>query len=321
MKVAVVVLDGVQAMDIAGLLDVLSEAENLPGETRQYQVTLVGEHAGGVACSNTMQLSVPCVYTDFRANADVVLVTSGPHATNARPKQDFLDWLRRRALEAKRYGAVCNGAWLLGYAGLLDGREVATRQTHASQMASAFPLARIRSDQTLIHDGPLISSAGANAGLDLGLSIVAQDWGQCLADQVATRLGTHVRSEQYRRNASVDTPADDSSIIGKVQRHINDHLSDVLSIEQLSDAVYVSRRTLARIFAKYLQTTPSAFVDQVRVGAAKKLLEERNIPMKTVAFDCGFHNATHMRMVFQRQINVTPMQYRQQFHDPALDCA
>ena len=314
MKVAIVVLDGVQAMDVAGLLDVFSEANHLLSETRQYQVPLIGEHAGGVACSNAMQLCMPWAYADFRANIDVLLVTGASHAMNIRPKQDFLDWLRRRALESKRYGCVCNGAWLLGRAGLLDGKEIAARWTDASQLASAFPRARMRPDKNLIRDGRLISSAGATAGLDLALSLIAQDWGQKLAEQVARRLGAHLQSEPYQRNPYVAAPSDESSLIGKVQRHIDDHLSDVLSIEQLADAVCVSRRTLARIFAKYLHTTPSAFVDQVRVGAAKRLLEERNVPMKTVAFDCGFHNAAHMRMVFQRRLKLTPRQYRQQSH-------
>ncbi|RZF24478.1 helix-turn-helix domain-containing protein [Paraburkholderia sp. UYCP14C] len=314
MKVAIVVIDGVQAMDMAGLLDVFSEANRLLSEARQYQVPLIGEHAGAVACSNAMQLCVPWTYADFRANVDVLLVTGASHARHVRPKQDFLDWLRRRAFDSKRYGCVCNGAWVLGRAGLLDGKEIAARWTDASQMAGEFPRARIRPDQTLIRDGRLVSSAGANAGLDLGLSLVSQDWGQRLAEQVARRLGANLHSEPYQPNPCVATPVDESSIIGKVQRHIDNHLSDVLSIEQLADAVYVSRRTLSRIFAKHLHTTPSAFVDQVRVGAAQKLLEERDIPMKTVAFDCGFHNAAHMRMVFQRRLKLTPRQYRQQSH-------
>jgi transcriptional regulator GlxA family with amidase domain len=314
MKVAIVVLDGVQALEIAGLLDTLSEANHVLGEARQYQVPLIGEHAGPVACSNAMQLCVPWVYTDFRANIDVLLVTGASHATNVRPNQDFLDWLRRRALESNRYGCVCNGAWLLGHAGLLDGKEIAARWTDASRMASAFPRARIRPDKTLIRDGRLISSAGATAGLDLALSLIAEDWGQKLSDQVARRLGAAFQSEPYQHHPYEATLTDESSIIGKVQHYIDEHLSDVLSIEQLADAVYVSRRTLARIFAKYLHTTPSAFVDQVRVRAAKRLLEERNIPMKTVAFDCGFHNAAHMRMVFQRRLKLTPRQYRQQSH-------
>ena len=317
MKVAIVVLDGVRALDIAGLLDVFSEANHLLGETRRYQVPLIGEHAGGVSCANAMQLCVPWVYADFRANVDVLLVTSGSLAANVRPKQDYLDWLRRRALESTRYGCVCNGAWPLGRAGLLDGKEVAVRRTDASQMANEFPRARIRPDKTLVHDGRLISSAGATAGLDLGLALVAEDWGQKLAEHVARRLGVNLPSETCQRAPYVATLAGESSIIGKVQRYIDDHLSDVLSIEQLADAVYVSRRTLSRIFAKYLHTTPSAFVDQVRVGAAKRLLEERNMPMKTVAFNCGFHNAAHMRMVFQRRLNVTPRQYRQQSEDTA----
>ncbi|MEX3790354.1 GlxA family transcriptional regulator [Paraburkholderia sp. BR14374] len=257
MKVALVVHDGVQAMDVAGVLDVFAEANRLLSESRRYQVSLVGERAGGVTCSNAMQLCVPWAYVDFRANLDVLLVTGAFHPTHVRPKQDFLDWLRRRALESKRYGCVCNGAWLLGRAGLLDGKEIVANWADASQMAGEFPRARIRPDKNLIRDGRLISSGGATAGLDLGLSLVSQDWGQTLAEQVARRLGAKLHSESCERNPCIATPGDESTIIRRVQRHIDDHLSDVLSIEQLAGAVHVSRRTLSRIFAKHLHTTPN----------------------------------------------------------------
>jgi transcriptional regulator GlxA family with amidase domain len=106
---------------------------------------------------------------------------------------------------------------------------------------------------------------------------------------------------------------DEDPIIGRVHRYVTEHISDALSIEELAKAVSVSRRTFSRLFAKYAKVTPSAFVEQVRVDTARRLLEETDAPLKTVAFKCGFHSTTHMRTTFSRRLNVTPKQYRLRF--------
>ena len=312
MKVAMVVLDDVQALDVAGVLDVFAEANTMLPAPDRYHVELVGEHVGSVACSNAMQLSVRWAYTHFHASVDAVLVMGGPRASMVRPNDALIAWLRGRALDSRRFGSVGDGATLLGRAGLLDGKEVTTRWAHASQLAKDCPRARVRPDKTLIRDGRLTSSSGANAGLMLGLSMIADDWGQGLAEQLERRFGTGDRSADAANERECDgvTVANESAAIGCIRRYIHDHLTDAMSIEQLAAAVSMSRRTLSRVFAKCLRMTPSCFVEQVRVGAAKRLLENSEVPLKTVAFQCGFHNATHMRMVFLRHTNATPKAYR-----------
>ena len=309
MKIAIVVLDGVQALDIAGALDVFYEANRCLRETCQYQVSLVGERVGHIACSNSMQLCVPFDYTAFQAPVDVLLVTGRPYLSNARPKRDFLNWLRDCAFQSKRIGSICSGAFLLAHAGVLNGREVTVGWSDASALSRECPLARIRPDKVLVRDGNLVSSAGATAGWHLCLSQVAEDWGHELAARIATRLGMDM---DHEGRPYIDPAARKNTFIEKVQRYVTDHIADELSIEELASAVSVSRRSFSRLFAKHAQKTPSAFVEELRVDAARKILGETDHPLKTIAFKCGFHNATHMRMVFLRRISATPMQCRQQ---------
>jgi transcriptional regulator GlxA family with amidase domain len=94
---------------------------------------------------------------------------------------------------------------------------------------------------------------------------------------------------------------------------VTDHISEQLSIEQLADAVAVSRRTFSRTFAKNANMTPLAFVEQVRVDFSRKLLEETDLPLKTVPFRCGFRSSNHMRIIFARRLDTTPREYRQRF--------
>jgi transcriptional regulator GlxA family with amidase domain len=315
MKVAVVIFDGAQALDIAGPLDVFAEANTFLLEHQRYQISFVGLEAGTVSCSNGMQLAVPFGYADSDIQYDLLLIAGGPQLPDCRPPAAFLDWLRRQANGAIRYGSVCNGAFLLAHAGLLDSREVTTHWADAGRLADDFPQARVQPDRIFIRDGRLFTSAGVTAGIDLCLSLVADDWGHELAVRVAKRLVVYIQREggQSQYSPYIGVRKDEDPIIGKVHRYVVEHISDGLSIEQLASAVSVSRRTFSRLFARYAKVTPSVFVEQVRVDTARKLLEETDAPLKTVAFKCGFHNATHMRTTFARRLNVTPKQYRERF--------
>jgi transcriptional regulator GlxA family with amidase domain len=315
MKVAIVIFDGVQALDVAGPLDVFAEANTYLSDHQRYEVSLVGSQAGTVTCSNGMQLSVPFGYADLDIQYDLILVTGGPQLPDSQPSSEFLKWLQSQARGATRFGSVCNGTFLLGHAGLIDGKEVTTHWADAVRLADEFPLACVQLDRIFIRDGRLFTSAGVTAGIDLCLSLVSEDWGHEMAVRVAKRLVVYIQREggQSQYSPFIGAGKDEDPIVGKVHRYVTEHITDALSIEQLASAVSVSRRTFSRLFAKYAKVTPSAFVEQVRVDTARKLLEGSDAPLKTVAFKCGFHSATHMRMTFSRRLNVTPNQYRQRF--------
>jgi transcriptional regulator GlxA family with amidase domain len=321
MKVAIVVFDGVQALDVAGPMDVFAEANTHLPDHRKYQVALVGAQAGYVTCSNGMQLSVPFGYTDFDVQADLLIVAGGPKLPDYRPRADMLKWLQSQTFGATRFGSVCNGAFVLGHAGLLDGKQATTHWAEAARLADDFPHAHVQPDRIFTRDGRLFTSAGVTAGIDLCLALVAEDHGHEIAVRVAKRLVVYIQREggQSQYSPYIGMRKGEDPIISKVHRYVTEHLADALSIEQLAKAVSVSRRTFSRLFAKYAKVTPSAFVEQVRVDSARKMLEETDAPLKTVAFKCGFHSATHMRTTFMRRLDVTPKQYRQRFRGDAPD--
>lgn len=319
MKVAIVVFDGVQALDVAGPLDVFAEANTYLPVHQRYEVSLVGKRAGTVTCSNGMQLSVQFGFGDLDAQYDLILVAGGPQLPDACPSGDVLGWLQCQARGATRFGSVCNGTFLLGHAGLIDGKAVTTHWAVAARLANEFPLASVKPDSIFIRDGRLFTSAGVTAGIDLCLSFVSEDWGHELAVRIAKQLVVYIQREggQSQYSPFISAGKDEDPIIGKVHQYVTDHIADTLSIEQLASAVSVSRRTFSRLFAKHAKVTPSAFVEQIRVDTARTLLETSDAPLKTVAFKCGFHSATHMRATFARRLNVTPQQYRQRFRSTA----
>lgn len=321
MKLVIVVLDGVQALDVAAPMDVFAEANNFLPPHQQYQITLVGLHAGNVRCANGMALHVDIDYLGYRDQPDLLLVAGGPKLPDVQAyAPGFLQWLREKAAGSQRFGSVCNGAFPLGHAGLLNGKEVTAHWHDVDRLIAQFPRALVRPDKIFVRDGKLFTCAGVTAGVDLCLALVTEDWGHEMALRIAKRLIVYIRRDggQSQYSPYLAVGPKEETIVAKVLRHVTDHLSEQLSIEQLADAVGVSRRTFSRVFAKDANMTPSAFVDQVRVEFSRKLLEETDLPLKTVAFRCGFHSASHMRVIFAKRLDTTPRDYRQRFRGQAL---
>lgn len=319
-KLALVVFDGVQALDVAGPLDVFTEANLLLRQKDRYHLTLVGERPDTVLCSSGIEFKVHCDYRSFHAPTDLLLVAGGPRVPEYTPDPGFLEWLRSRARQAVKFGAVCNGVFLLAHAGLLAERQVTTHWDHAERLARQFPRLNVRPDKIFVRDGNLFTCGGVSAGIDLCLALVAEDWGHDLAVKVAKRLIVYIRRDggQSQYSPYLAVGPDEHSLVARVLRHVSDHIADRLSIEDIADAVGVSRRTFARAFAKHAQVTPSVFVEQVRVDFARKLVEETDVPLKTVAFRCGFNGATQMRASFARVLGTTPKRHRENFRAKAV---
>lgn len=315
MKVAIVVFEGVQALDVAGPMDVFAEANNFLPPDQQYDITLVGIRSGSVRCANGMELNVGIDYLHYEDRPDLLLVAGGPKLPEVHPDPGFLQWLSAKAEGCLRFGSVCNGAFLLGHAGLLNGKEVTAHWHDVDRLAAQFPRAYVRPDKIFVRDGRLFTSAGVTAGIDLCLALVTEDWGHEMALRIAKRLIVYIRREggQSQFSPYLAVGPKEETIVAKVLRYVTDHISEQLSIEELADAVAVSRRTFSRIFAKNANMTPSAFVEQVRIDFSRKLLEETDLPLKTVAFRCGFHSASHMRIIFTKRLDTTPREYRLRF--------
>lgn len=313
MKLTLVVLDGVQALDVAGPLDVFNEANQFLAAADRYEVTLVGERAGSVSTSSGLEFSVAHGYQDFDGDSDLLLVAGGPRYPDYQPAPGLLAWLNQQAQGTARYGAVCNGVFLLAHAGLLQGRQVTTHWDHAARLASQFPQLSVRPDKIFVRDGKVFTCGGVSAGIDLCLALVAEDWGHEMAARIAERLIVYMRRDggQSQYSPYLAAAPEEESLVSRVWKYVSQNIQLPLSIEEIADAVGVSRRTFSRAFARHAHVTPSVFVDQLRVDHARKLLEDSDMPMKTVAFQSGFNSATQMRMIFSRQINTTPRLYRE----------
>ncbi|MCS3837892.1 transcriptional regulator GlxA family with amidase domain [Pseudomonas sp. JAI111] len=313
--VAIVVFAGVQSLDVTGPMDVFSEANRFLEPQDHYRLEVIGVEHGVMPCSNGLSLNAHRHFSEALEAYDLLLVAGGPQLPFTNFGVAFDAWLRDACGAARRFGSICNGAFMLARAGLLEGRTVTTHWNDAPALAALCPSTQVDADRLYVQDGELYTSAGVTAGIDLSLYLLAQDYGPEVALSVAKRLVVFTqRSGGQSQFSPFLTPhAEPTSAVALVQLYVLANLTGDLTIADLANAANMSARNFSRVFAKEAKVTPAEFVERARVDAARVLLESTRSPLKTVAYQCGFRDAQHMRSVFNRRLGVTPQQFRQNF--------
>jgi transcriptional regulator GlxA family with amidase domain len=316
--VAIVIHDGVQALDVAGPIDVFTEANTFLDSGDRYETVLVAAGRDPIRASNGMRLLADVSFEDATGRFDVILVAGGPALPEAPSDADLIEWVQEAPRRASTYGSICTGAFVLGHAGLLNGRRVTTHWQNAQALAAKFSKAKVEPDLIYVRDGRLITSAGVTAGIDLALALVGQRHGAEAALKVAKRLVVVAQRQggQSQFSPYLTAPADPTSPIAQIQDHVMAKVGARHNMGSLAAAVGMSPRNLARHFVQETGITPHEFIERARVDAARMMLEASDRPLKIVAFECGFGSADRMRIVFSTRLGVTPAQYRASFRRP-----
>ena len=308
-----------QLLDVSGPLDVFAEA-NAQADRTVYRLCVVASETRTIRSSSGVRLLADHVIgeawdvTEWGV-VDTLLVAGSPKAVDARPSPAVTDWLRATAARARRYGSVCSGAFLLGAAGLLGGRRVTTHWAVADRLAEAFPTVIVEADALHVRDGALRTAAGVTAGLDLALALVEEDLGREIALRVAAQLvmffkrpGGQMQFSRHGEAAPVGR-----STLQAVQRWVAAHPAEDHGVVRLAERAGLSPRHFTRLFRDEIGVTPAAWIETVRVEAARRLLEGGDLAPKQVAVRCGFSDPDTLRRAFARQVGVTPAEYRKRF--------
>jgi transcriptional regulator GlxA family with amidase domain len=313
--VAIVAVPGFQLLDVSGPLDVFAEA-NVQARRDVYRPLVVAKTTGHLRSSSGVRLVPDLAIGDAaEMKIDTLLVAGCPNAAEVRPDIAVVEWLRRMAPRARRYGSVCSGAFLLAATGLIDGRHVTTHWAVAQQLALHHPAITVEEDAIHVRDGRLRTAAGVTAGLDLALALVEEDLGREVAMKVAAQLVMFFKRPggqmQFSRRGEA-APAGRSAL-QEVQRWIAASPAEDHSVASLAKRMELSPRHFARLFRSEVGITPAAWVKAVRVTAARRLLEDGQDTPKQVAALCGFADADTLRRAFARQVGVTPADYRKRY--------
>jgi transcriptional regulator GlxA family with amidase domain len=310
--VALVAFSGVQSRDVSGPLDVFAEANRFLLADSHYRLEVVGLEHGPLRCSNGMTIYADKHFSDAHDAYDLLLVAGGPGLVRREFTDEIYAWLKCASQKARRLGSICSGAFVLARAGLLDQRMVTTHWNHANALAALCPTARVEADRPYVEDGNLHTSAGVTAAIDLSLRLLKLDKGGELALKVAEQLVVFTQRTDGRAQFAphFTSYAEGCSPVAQVQQYVLSNLTGDLSVRILARVVNMSVRTFARTFVRDAKITPAEFVEGARLDAARAMLQDTAIPVKTIAYECGFGSADHMRCVFKRCLGVSPKQYR-----------
>jgi len=284
------------------------ELANAQKGEEYYTLSMASVEGGPVISSSGF--AVPTVRLDEVGPIDTLLMMAG---LEPPPQQDeaTLDRLRAMARESRRIAGLCTGAFLLGQMGLLDGRRATTHWAYARQMRDTFPNVRVEDDRIFINEGTVWTSAGLTAGLDLAVALIEKDRGRDLASSVARRLVMHHRRAggQSQHSELLDL-APSSDRIQKALIHARAHLANPLTVDELAEVAALSPRQFARAFRAETGQTPAKAVEQIRLEAARLMIEETRHPMDRIARESGFVDLRRMREAFMRQYSQPPQTLR-----------
>ncbi|AHI00361.1 GlxA family transcriptional regulator [Kutzneria albida] len=314
-ELVVVVYDGAVLLDAAGPIEVFSYASRFGAD---YRLRLASPGGRPARTKTGPTLAVDLALEELTGPVDTLLVAGG----TARPIDPVLvGQVRRAAALSRRLTAVCTGSFVLAEAGLLDGRRVATHWASCAELAASYPALTVDPDAIFVQDGRVTTSAGITAGMDLALSIVETDHGATLAREVAKWLVMFVQRPGGQSQFSMwtRTPATRYEPLRRALDAVALDPAADHSVAALAERASLSVRHFSRLFAREVGTGPAQYVEQVRVEAARTLLESGDQGQEAVARRCGFGCTETMRRAFLRVIGVPPGAYRDRFRSTGID--
>ena len=281
------------------------ELAGMSPDPPHYDVHLLSEHGGPLRSSSGVTVETESFgdpsFDTIIMGAITRFVVPAPSTANV------IAFVRAAAKASRRTASFCNGAYVLAEAGLLNGRRATTHWSQAAGFRARFPDVRMEEDRIFINDGPVWTSAGMVAAVDLALAMVDRDLGPKAAQLVARLLVINQRrmGGQNQHSVLLDLmPKSDR--IQSVLVHIRQNLRNNLSIEDLAAVAGVSPRQFSRAFLAETGQSPAKAVEQLRLEAARFMMEEERHPVNVVARETGFLDRERMRRAFLRKYGVPP---------------
>lgn len=309
--VGIFAVPGVQLLDVSAPLDVFAQANAECGKPF-YTLRIIASESGPIRSSSGAQLLPDWIVPDIPERIDTLLVAGAPSAGRIALRTDVLAWLRAAAVQSKRYGSICTGAFILAATGLLKGRHLTTHWAAADALAEAYPSLAVDADALYVRDGKLRTGAGVTAA-----SIWRSRWSRKISAARSRGASPHNWSCSSSARAANSSSAARARRAPPDVRYCRRSSAGSRRIRNSSIRWRKWRsmrawfpRHFARLFRAEVGMTPAAWVEATRISAARHLLENGHDTPKQVAAKCGFANIDTLRRSFIRHVGITPAEYR-----------
>ena len=312
LRIGYIVVPGFQVMVFSGLT--VFELANRLTKEPYYEIRLISESGGPVESSLGYS-----VMTDSFAEGTFDTVIIGGVITGAYPASAALiEYLRGAVKNTRRVASMCTGAFFLAQAGVLDHRRATTHWAHARELQTTYPKVKVEEDRIFIVDGPVWTSAGMTAGTDLAVSMVERDLGAKVARIVAKRMVMFHRRAggQLQHSTLLDLDAKTDRIQTALV-YAKSNLHTPLTVDRLAEAANLSVRQFSRAFREETGQSPAKAVENLRLEAARLMVEQGRLPIDVVARETGFADSDRMRRAFLRAFGEPPQAIRRNAREHA----
>ena len=305
--IGVLVFDDFQLLDATGPIAAFEIAYRLQG--KRAPIAVLALKAGAVRSSSGVELNA----TQFQARAagHADRRRRRGHARSRDLQGDAGLRARRVARRGERVASVCSGTYVLAEAGLLDGKRATTHWRQTRDFVKRYPKVQLEADRIYVQDGNIWSSAGITAGIDLALAMIADDFGEEIAQATAQQLVVYHRrsggQSQFSALLELKSP---SGRFKPLLAWAREHLDQDLTVERLADQANMSARHFSRSFTAETGISPSKAVERLRIEVARTRVQSGSEPIERIAEVSGFGDTERMRRAFMRTFGHPPQSLR-----------
>ncbi len=311
--VSILIFPQFRLLDFACIADVFTLANERNerehnDDTRHYHVEYFAVDKGPIQSSSNTTIQVDKTYRDIVHN-DTIIICGGYEGiiSHLNDDQQLLNWLVMKQKTVRRLASVCTGAFLLARAGLLNHITAATHWYYAERLKQQYPQINVDGDAIYIKQDNIYTSAGITASIDLCLALLEEDQGHEFASDISRHLVVYLKrpagQAQYSHMLKIQQQP---GRFYHLTQWILGHLTEDLSVAILADKMNMSVRHFSRSFMAATGSTPSKYVENLRVEKARLLLSTSNLSLEETAKLVGFNSCEQMRRSFLRVLKVAP---------------
>tara|TARA_B110000977_G_scaffold119943_1_gene154506 strand:+ start:2463 stop:3464 length:1002 start_codon:yes stop_codon:yes gene_type:complete len=303
-----VLLDQFTLLSFAAAMDCLRIANLMAGQ-ELYSWMLVGEGGDTVSCSTGTSFNLDCDLTELHRDDTVILC--GGRDVQAATTKKVLNWLRRESRRGITMGGLCTAAFSLAKAGLLDGKRATIHWENHDSFAEEFLEVEL-TKSVFVKDGNRWTTAGGTSSIDLFLQIIADQFGEELANAVADQqIYSAIRTDQDTQRLSIPTRIGvRHPKLSRVIQAMEQNIEEPISPSILAKDVGMSTRQLERLFRRYLNRSPKRYYMELRLQKARNLLMQTDMSVINVALACGFASPSHFSKCYRSHYDTTPYRER-----------
>ncbi len=307
-NIAILVYEGVRVFELGVAFEAFSTSKPESLED-WYDVRAVS--ADGTHVNTDSGFQIVCEDDLSDLNFANTIIVPGWRNIDQVPPDNILDALRVASARGCRIVSFCSGAFVLGHAGLLDGKCATTHWRWSTSFRAQFPNVDLRAESLFNQSGNIFTSGGSAAALDLCLALIEQDCGLDTSMEVSRRIIMPLRREgnQAQFFGSAKTDGLDERF-GTIEKYVCENLDAQMTVAKLAKLAKMSERTFSRKFTDVYKASPAKWLRHQRMLAARSMLRSADTPIAEIAVDVGFHDLPTFVLAFKREFQMTPSSYR-----------